>query len=122
MTSASISTGRPTREDRWNHKAEDGVFLLCMSIATQMKHKYELVGFCIVFLYSYSVVQERKLIPRLKHWGGRNCRTPRHINYFPRSGRQTNSLNCCPPTTQLFVTGDLFFTKKSYSNEPILID
>ena len=48
--------------------------------------------------------------------------TPRHVNYFPRSIRQTNSLNCCPPTTLLCVTDDLFFAKKSYSNEPILID
>ena len=57
---------------------------------------------------------------RLKHWGERNCRTPRHVNYFPRIIRQTNSLNCCPPTTLLCVTDDLFFAKKSYSNEPIL--
>ena len=41
------------------------------------------------------------------------------MNYFPRSGRQ-NSLNCCPLTTLVFVTDDLIFAKKSYSNEPII--
>ena len=56
---------------------------------------------------------------RLKHWAGCNCRTTRHMNYFPRSGRQ-NSLNCCPLTTLVFVTDDLIFAKKSYSNEPII--